>query len=137
MLFRSDQEHHVHRDDGPAVEEKDGRKTWYRHGQVHREDGPARIFPDGAEEWRLNGELHRDDGPAAKYADGSWAWFKHGRIHREDGQAVRHANLPRDYWLEEEWWLEGVKTTEEAVRKYAAWNSLKEELSRTPERFTF
>jgi len=36
-----------HREDGPAIEEVDGRKYWYKHGKWHREDGPAIEYADG------------------------------------------------------------------------------------------
>jgi len=61
----------LHREDGPAVEWKNGNKWWYRHGRLHREDGPA--FEegwDGSKYWYINGERHREDGPAIEFANG-------------------------------------------------------------------
>ena len=31
----------LHRDDGPAIELKNGDKFWYQNGKLHRVDGPA------------------------------------------------------------------------------------------------
>jgi len=44
-----------HREDGPAFEDPDGTKVWYRHGFLHREDGPAVIWDNGVKYWFLNG----------------------------------------------------------------------------------
>ena len=46
----------LHKDDGPALEYKDGRKFWIVHGIRHREDGPACEYPDGSKEWYVNGK---------------------------------------------------------------------------------
>jgi hypothetical protein len=43
-----------HREDGPAVEYKNGDKAWYLNGIYHREDGPAIIHPNGEKEWWFN-----------------------------------------------------------------------------------
>ena len=43
-----------HREDGPAVEQKNGIKSWWINGKRHREDGPALERPDGTKEWWLN-----------------------------------------------------------------------------------
>ena len=46
----------LHRDDGPAIEQKDGSKAWFRHGVKHRDDGPAVELPTvGHREWWING----------------------------------------------------------------------------------
>jgi len=37
----------VHREDGPAIEFKSGRKDWFLYGRRHREDGPAVVYPNG------------------------------------------------------------------------------------------
>jgi len=47
----------LHREDGPAVEWKDGVKYWFINGQLHRTDGPAMEYPDGRKFWYLN---HRE-----------------------------------------------------------------------------
>ena len=31
----------LHREDGPAIEYADGRKSYYQNGKLHKEDGPA------------------------------------------------------------------------------------------------
>ena len=40
-----------HREDGPAIEYKDGTKFWYFHAKLHRLDGPAYESPSGYKEW--------------------------------------------------------------------------------------
>lgn len=47
----------LHREDGPAIERKNGDKYWYRNGEAHREDGPAVEYADGDKHWFLNGEV--------------------------------------------------------------------------------
>jgi hypothetical protein len=44
----------LHREDGPAVEYKDGVNCWYKNGLLHREDGPAMII-DKKNFWYLDG----------------------------------------------------------------------------------
>ena len=44
----------LHREDGPAIEWKDGDKYWYKNGLKHREDGPAVLFPNGNGWYYLN-----------------------------------------------------------------------------------
>ena len=68
-----------HREDGPAVESKDGTKEWYRDGKYHREDGPALECSTGSKFWCRNAKYHREDGPACEYADGSKSWFIDGK----------------------------------------------------------
>jgi len=47
---------HLHREDGPAVEYKDGSYSWFLNGLLHRTDGPAMfVLPGGICHWFLNG----------------------------------------------------------------------------------
>lgn len=48
--------HELHREDGPAIECADGTKYWYLNGKRHREDGPAVELCSGSKHWYLNGE---------------------------------------------------------------------------------
>jgi len=98
-----------HRLDGPAVEELNGTRFWYRNGKAHREDGPWYVDSDGTKEWRLNGVLHREDGPAIDIPDITKAWYLNGKLHREDGPAFE---LPDG---SKEWFLNGKQVTEEDV----------------------
>ena len=43
-----------HREDGPAVEYKDGTKEWHFRGKCHRLDGPAWIHYNGDTDWFIN-----------------------------------------------------------------------------------
>ena len=43
----------LHRDDGPAIVQKDGFQAWFMHGQCHRIDGPAITRADGTVWWWL------------------------------------------------------------------------------------
>ena len=45
----------LHKEDGPAVEWKHGKKEWWINGKRHREDGPAIIYDNGVMFWYLNG----------------------------------------------------------------------------------
>lgn len=52
----------LHRNNGPAIEYKDGTKKWFQYGLKHREDGPAvtykRIINDYfmSDEWWYKGK---------------------------------------------------------------------------------
>ena len=100
----------LHREDGPAVEWADGTKKWYHNGQYHREDGPAIEWADGAKEWYRNGQRHRDDGPAIEWADGSKEWYRNGQRHREDGPAIENADGSKA------WYRNGQCHRDEAIR---------------------
>jgi hypothetical protein len=54
-----------HRDDGPALIQKNGTEAWYVHGELHRIGGPAVSLPeDNIQQWYIHGIIHRTDGPA-------------------------------------------------------------------------
>ena len=54
--YYSDKELNIlHREDGPAIEWSEGRKSWWFNGKRHREDGPAVEWADGSKSWWLNG----------------------------------------------------------------------------------
>lgn len=89
--------------------EKDRYIMYYKDGLLHREDGPAVEGKDGSKEWYLNGNLHREDGPAVEYADGSKEWYLHGNRHRLDGPAVEWKDGTK------EWWINGEKLSKEEV----------------------
>jgi hypothetical protein len=46
----------IHRDDGPAVESREGYKGWFQNNELHREDGPAQENRNGREMWWINGK---------------------------------------------------------------------------------
>jgi len=83
---------HLHREDGPAIEDHKGNKVWYVNGQHHRLDGPAIERANGYKEWRVNGRQHREDGPAIIYSDGYKEWMVNGRLHRLDGPAIEYSD---------------------------------------------
>ena len=97
----------LHREDGPAIEWRGGRKTWYLNGKKHREDGPAVEDPYGYKEWWINGQHHREDGPAVVDPNGDEEWWFNGKLHREDGPALVWADGNK------EWYLNGKELTEE------------------------
>lgn len=51
----------VHRIDGPAVDQVDGVKEWYKHGTLHRLDGPAIEWADGPVEYYVDGRQFTED----------------------------------------------------------------------------
>lgn len=75
-----------------------GAKEWRLNGLLHREDGPAVESKDGSKHWFLNGRKHRVGDPASEWADGGKGWVVDGRYHREDGPAVEHKD-GRKEWL--------------------------------------
>ena len=68
-----------HREDGPAVEDVTGYKSFLINGMRHREDGPAVEWENGDKEWWINNKLHREDGPAVEYTNGDKAWWINGK----------------------------------------------------------
>ena len=56
-----------------------GTKRWYMNHHLHKEDGPAIEYSDGDKEWFLNGLRHREDGPAIEYGYKDKFWFYHGK----------------------------------------------------------
>lgn len=80
--------HILHREDGPAIEKKNGAKYWYLNGELHREDGPAIISDLGAKYWYKHDKRHREDGPAVEYPSGGQEWWVNGVKHRIDGPAI-------------------------------------------------
>ena len=69
----------LHREDGPAVEDVTGYKSFLINGMRHREDGPAVEWECGDKEWWINNKLHREDGPAVEYTNGDKAWWINGK----------------------------------------------------------
>lgn len=103
----------LHRDDAPAAEffykNKFFFKNWYKNGKKHRENGPAYEDRYGRKEWWLDGMLHREDGPAVEHSSGSKYWYKHNKKHRENGPAVELDNGIK------QWWTNGVLIKEEKI----------------------
>ncbi len=66
------------------VDEK-GDIRWYNeYGQYHREDGPAVEWKDGNKWWYINGDCHREDGPAIEYASGKKFWYLYGMLYNTE-----------------------------------------------------
>jgi len=68
----------LHREDGPAVEYRNGDKCYFINGELHREDGPAIEYRNGDKCYFINGELHREDGPAVEFVGRNKAYFING-----------------------------------------------------------
>ena len=51
----------LHRTNGPAVEWRNGTKSWYQYGLRHRTDGPAIEYLDGTKVWYINGVRLAED----------------------------------------------------------------------------
>ncbi len=86
--------------------------TYYKNGKVHREDGPAIEWKNGNKHWLLNDRLHRTDGPAIELLETELGctvkkWSINGKYHREDGPAVEFGNGYK------EWWIDGEKISED------------------------
>lgn len=76
---------------GLIVDER-GNKRWYKDGKSHREDGPAVEFRDGSKGWFVNGLRHREDGPAIVFTSpthsgGTKFWFLNDEQLTEDEYA--------------------------------------------------
>ena len=64
-----------------------GNKRWYINGVLHREDGPAIELKNGTKYWIIDGERHRLDGPACVYPDMVSSWHING--HRVTAQITK------------------------------------------------
>ena len=64
--------------------------SWYKNGMLHRDNGLAVEWRNGIKHWCKNGKLHRDDGPAIEtvIAGDHNCWYKNGKLHRDNGPAV-------------------------------------------------
>lgn len=99
----------LHREDGPAIEQKGGEKIWCKRGKVFREeDKPAiegstnkfwasligEAYNKRSEElfdiWFEDRQVHRTEKPAVISKTGIKKWFRQGNIHRDDGYAVEY-----------------------------------------------
>jgi len=85
------------------------------NNKLHREDGPAVEHTNGRKSWRKNGKLHREDGPAMEYANGDKYWFKDGKRHREDGPAIENTNGYKEYWYNDIYYSD-IKSDKEWIR---------------------
>ena len=52
-----------------------GDKSWFLNGKRHREDGPAIESRNGGKHWYRNGKLHSEDGPAIESRNGDKHWY--------------------------------------------------------------
>lgn len=56
-----DDDNFYHREDGPALEYRDGEKHWFFHGVYHRVDGPALECCDGSFYYLMDKEYSYED----------------------------------------------------------------------------
>ena len=70
-------------------------------GQYHREDGPAIEWHNGRKSWFINNKRHREDGPAIEYSDGSKSWYLNDINYTEDQyqEELIKIKLERLKWL--------------------------------------
>jgi len=62
-----------------TVKVSEDKTEWYLNDKRHREDGPAVEYKDGYKAWFLNGKRHREDSPAVEYGNSYKAWFLNGK----------------------------------------------------------
>jgi hypothetical protein len=134
----------LHREDGPAVIEKDpatGRVvwlSWYENNQDHRIDGPAtQIFDETTgvcvqECHYRRGRLHRTDGPAEIQRDPQGnttleEWRRNGVAFRQNGPWLieRDAQNPqRVFAVEHSWFLNGRRLDKPTPRALHIWQEM-------------
>jgi hypothetical protein len=79
-----------------------GDRIWYNDmGQIHREDGAAVEYRDGSRKWYIDGKLHREDGPAIENVNGDKQWYINGKRHRIDGPAIDYNSGYRLWWIDD------------------------------------
>jgi len=94
----------LHREDGPAVERKDGINSYYLKGKALSENEYYKIprtDEEGNKRWfNENGKLHRDDDlPAVDLVNGYKVWYQNGIIHRNDNPAVIYPNGTTKWYM--------------------------------------
>jgi hypothetical protein len=60
-VWRSKKTGQLHREGGPAIEWRDGRKYWYRYNECHRLDGPAIENEQGVNMYYVDGRRFTED----------------------------------------------------------------------------
>lgn len=99
--------------DGPTID-RWGNKYWRdENGKLDRDGGPAFVGRDGTLWWYTHGKLDRDGGPALEYAGGTKEWFRKGVKHNLYGPAVDYSGDDSLWDMDNEWWVDGKKYTEE------------------------
>lgn len=75
-------------------------KEWRVDGRLHRDDGPAVEWRDGTNEWWQNGKPHREDGAAVEYQDGRKDYWLHGtKVNEEEVEKLISLSRLRDLKL--------------------------------------
>lgn len=107
----------LHKEGSPAIEKASGSREWYQHGLKHRKEGPAIDNIDGGQEWWLNGVLHCETGPA---------------MNLFNDQIYHVLNKNNKYKSSnKEWYLHGVKYTEEEFNQWLDKKNLNKKLQHT------
>jgi len=57
---------------------------YYLNDKLHREDGPAIERRNGDKEWWIHGKCHREDGPACEYAFGKFYFLNDQEFSEQD-----------------------------------------------------
>ena len=69
---------------------------YYKDGKKHREDGPAVELKNGSSQWFINGNLHREDGPAVEGCDGTREWYNRAvKLSEEEFKCQNKAFNPK------------------------------------------
>ena len=114
-LYFKDSKHTIlHRDNGPAVEYKDGSEAWYKDNELHRVGGPAitLLLTSGNPFYTMMITLHAGDK----------AWYQNNYLHRTDGPAVERHNGQKL------WYINGNRLTPEEVEEHKKKNAIKKEI---------
>ena len=59
----------------PKIDKYDNKRWFNNAAELHREDGPALEYKNGSKAWLINGKLHRLDGPAREWTNGTCFYF--------------------------------------------------------------
>jgi hypothetical protein len=109
-------------DPKPRVEVDDkGAKFYFLGSHLHREDGPAIEWKDGTKAWFQNNLRHRLDGPACEYSH-SKHWFQYGKCHRIDGPAIECTDGTKEWWFQgKEIFCDSQEEFEEQIKLAMFW----------------
>ena len=114
-LYYKDSKHTIlHRDNGPAVEYKDGSGAWYKDNKLHRVGGPAitLLLTSGNPFYTMEITLHAGDK----------AWYQNNYLHRTDGPAVERHNGQKL------WYINGNRLTLKEIEEIKKKNAIKKEI---------
>jgi len=94
------------------VDVKESYIIYKKNGEYHREDGPAVENIEGKVEYWIEGKRHRINGPSAIWPCGKIMYTQHGKLHNKNGPALI---TKRETITEKTWYYKGKRIKTEVI----------------------